>query len=538
MKPIRHNPPSGPYKGPLNLASILKHAMGSKKSLDCLVTVHVGPANSGKTYDTIQALKNSTTGIYLAPLRLLAWEVADKLKADGHMCSLLTGEEKLLIPGAPFLSSTVEMFNPDQEADCIVLDEAQMLADEQRGWAWMRVLAQAKARRLEIIASLDAEVLICKILTKLGHTFTVVRHERLQPLTVAAKPWRIDKPEEHTIYVAFSRAGVLSLKTFLERRGWSVAAIYGNLPPEVKRKQAERFISGEAKLCVATDAIGMGMNLPASKVCFTTMSKYDGVSQRTLTPSEARQIAGRAGRFGVRETGEAGALTIEDVQILKALLAVTPKDLEFARVSPELSDLQSMEGPLAHRLEVWEKQKAIPDGLRDVILPSDLEHQKTLAALLKEKDVEQLGIEAAFTLIKAPASRDTFGYWWACVQSILHNKPFPVPAAMIQKQTFKDHDPLLTSENVVGQCDIYLWLSNRAELADFGAEKEKVLEYKWKLIEHIDQTLASQSDLSRKCKKCFRKLPAVHAYGVCEQCFRLGQRRHMARPKHKKFRFR
>ncbi len=528
-----------PHTGPRpNFASILENALGSKKTLECQVTLHLGPANSGKTYDSVQALKFSSSGVYLAPLRLLAWEVADKLKSEGHLCSLLTGEEKLMIPDAPFLSSTVEMFNPDNYAECIILDEAQMIADDQRGWAWMRVLAQAQAKRLEIIASPDAEKLLLKILHKLGYTVKVARHERLAPLTVADKPWRIDRPEEHTIFVSFSRGGVLSLKTFFERRGWSVAAIYGNLPPEVKRKQAERFLSGEAKLCVATDAIGMGMNLPASKVCFTSMSKYDGQSQRDLTPAEARQIAGRAGRFGVKESGEAGALTREDVELLRVLLQVKPADLEYARISPELEDLAHLRGPLSHRLEVWEKQKAIPEGLKDVILPSDLEHQKTLAALMKEKDVEQLGLDAAFTLIKAPASRETFGYWWACVQSILSGKPFPVPVALAHGQAIRSDDPLLNSENVVGQCDVYLWLSNRAELAQFGKEKEKVLEYKWKLIEHIDATLASQSDMSRKCRKCFRKLPAVHDFGVCQNCFQQGRRRHFARPKHKKFRFR
>src|SRR3989338_2102121 len=113
--------------------TILSKAVGSKKSAHIQVTLHLGPANSGKTYDAIETLKKSASGIYLAPLRLLAWEIADKLNAQGHLCSLLTGEEKVILPGAPFMSSTVEMFNPDSEADFVVLDESQMLADEQRG---------------------------------------------------------------------------------------------------------------------------------------------------------------------------------------------------------------------------------------------------------------------------------------------------------------------------------------------------------------------------------------------------------------------
>src|SRR3989338_3839050 len=176
-----------------NFTSLLADAVGSKRGQDTAVTLHVGPANSGKTYDAVLALKKSANGVYLAPLRLLAWEVADKLNGQGHPCSLLTGEEKVIIPGAPFLSSTVEMFNPDSSVECIVIDESQMISDEQRGWALMRVLAQAKAKRIEIIASPDSERLISKILSKLGYRFTVSMHERLSPLTVASKPWRIDQ---------------------------------------------------------------------------------------------------------------------------------------------------------------------------------------------------------------------------------------------------------------------------------------------------------------------------------------------------------
>ena len=518
-----------------DFTSLLSQAVGSKRGLSTKVTLHLGPANSGKTYDSIETFKKSVTGVYLAPLRLLAWEIADKLNGQGFPCSLLTGEEKVIIPGAPFLSSTVEMFNPDSNPECIVLDEAQMIADEQRGWAWMRVLAQATAAKIEIIASLDAETLITKILAKLGYDFTVVRHERLVPLTVAEQPWRIDAPEEHTIFVTFSRSGVLSLKTYFERRGWTVAAIYGNLPPEVKRKQAERFVSGEAKLCVATDAIGMGVNLPASKVCFTSITKFDGEMQRMLTPSEARQIAGRAGRFGIKESGEAGALTKEALKALQHLLSIEPPQLEFARISPEIADIRDMTGPLASRLDLWEKHKAIPDELKDIILPSDLEQQKTLAGFLKDEEVNRLGLEVVFTLIKAPASRDSMGYWWACVRSLIENKPFPLPLNLAEGVGPREkEDTLLGSENVVEQCDIYLWLSNRQEVSRHGAEKEKVLNYKWGLIEKIDQKLTAKSDLRARCRKCGNTLPVIHSYSVCEECFRRGQRRYFSRPKHGK----
>jgi ATP-dependent RNA helicase SUPV3L1/SUV3 len=252
-----------------------------------------------------------------------------------------------------------------------------------------------------------------------------------------------------------------------------------------------------------------------------------------LTPSEARQIAGRAGRFGIKESGEAGALTREDLKGLQYLLSIEPPQLEFARISPEIADISNMTGPLSQRLDFWEKHKAIPQDLKDVILPSDMTPQKTLAGFLKDEEVKRLGLETVFTLIKAPASRDTIGYWWACVKSVIDNRPFPLPLNLAQdsKGPREKEDTLLGSETIVEQCDIYLWLSNRQEVRRYGIEKEKVLNYKWSLIEKIDQTLTAKNDLRARCRKCGNTLPVIHSYSVCEECFRRGQRRYFARPK-------
>ena len=145
-----------------DFSSILKQSVGSKVNSGTHVTLHLGPANSGKTFSAIEILKQSATGIYLAPLRLLAWEVSDKLNAQGHPCSLLTGEEKIIIPDAPFLSATVEMFNRISRG-LIVLDESQM-PPTLSAVGGMRVLSMAQVRRIEIIASPDSEVLLSKIL--------------------------------------------------------------------------------------------------------------------------------------------------------------------------------------------------------------------------------------------------------------------------------------------------------------------------------------------------------------------------------------
>src|SRR5260370_42336236 len=113
--------------------------------------------------------------------------------------------------------------------------------------------------------------------------------------------------------VGLSREIVLGLKVELERMGRSVSVVYGNLPPEVRRRQAARFAAGETEICVATDAVGMGLNLPADNVCFYELEKFDGKDVRTLTTNEVRQIGGRAGRYGLSQEGLIGALTANNV---------------------------------------------------------------------------------------------------------------------------------------------------------------------------------------------------------------------------------
>ena len=233
------------------------------------ITLHMGPTNSGKTFSGLNNLIAAGSGWYLSPLRLLAHEVFDTLNKRGVACTLLTGEESIETPGARITAATIEMFNPHRSGECIIIDEAHMLADEQRGWAWTRAIMEAAAPEIHIVGSPVSEALVCRLAEELGFSVTVERYERLTPLHVAERPWTLEDLPERTILVAFSRRMVLGLKADLEKKfNRSVAVIYGNLPPEVRLRQAERFASGEAEICVATDAIGMGLNLPADNVCF------------------------------------------------------------------------------------------------------------------------------------------------------------------------------------------------------------------------------------------------------------------------------
>ncbi|MBL8157107.1 MAG: hypothetical protein JNM70_23240, partial [Anaerolineae bacterium] len=259
---------------------------------DQRIVLHIGPPNSGKTHASLQALAEAGSGWYLAPLRLLAFEIFDRLNQQGTLCNLLTGEEHIPIFDAPITSATVEMFNPHQSGRCVVIDEAQMLADADRGWAWTRALMEAEAPEIHVIGPDTARGLIEQMANAAAMPIEVIEHQRLAPIRVAEQAWPLTDLPPRTILVAFSRQTVLHLKTELERMKRTVSVVYGNLPPEVRRKQADRFANGETEICVATDAVGMGLNLPADYVCFYEVEKFDGRNSRLLTAAEVQQIGG------------------------------------------------------------------------------------------------------------------------------------------------------------------------------------------------------------------------------------------------------
>src|SRR5262249_32863571 len=156
-----------------------------------------------------------------------------------------------------------------------------------------------------------------------------------------------------TILVAFSRRRVLHLKTELEMHRRSVSVVYGNLPPEVRRRQADRFAEGQTEICVATDAGGMGLNLPARQVCFFELGKFDGKRMGVGGRGEVHQIGGGGGRYGLSKAGLVGAATRRGLRMLQQLYARSPDELTHARVAPAVEDLEMIPGTLAHRFAQW-----------------------------------------------------------------------------------------------------------------------------------------------------------------------------------------
>ncbi len=279
----------------------------------------VGPTNSGKTHAAIELLRAAQSGVYLAPLRLLALEVHERLEALGVPASLVTGEERIVQPGAQHVSSTVEMVDLGRRVEVAVVDEAQMLQDEQRGWAWTLAIAGVRAKTVLMCGSEDGLHAAQKLATRLGSTLAVRRFERKNPLRVVDAVALGDLRRGDAV-VAFTRNAVVALQAQIAKAGHTTAAIYGSLSPAVRRREAERFRAGSADVLVATDAIGLGLNLPIRRLIFAAVEKYDGVTTRMLRPAEVRQIAGRAGRYGLHEEGLVSALERRDVAIVRAAL--------------------------------------------------------------------------------------------------------------------------------------------------------------------------------------------------------------------------
>ena len=295
------------------------------RALNRRITVVIGPTNSGKSHYALDRLAAAGSGVALAPLRLLALEFQDALAARGVLASLMTGEERQVFPSARHVACTVEMAHTSRPVDVAVIDEAQMLADPDRGAAWTAAIMGIPASEVIVLGAPDCLPLVRRIAALCDEPMEVVRLERKSPLRVATEAVGLAAITDADAVVAFSRREIFTLREQLVARGRTVAVIYGALGPEVRRSESRRFREGDAPTLVATDAIGMGLNLPIRRVVFSALMKWDGRQERSLTPSEVRQIGGRAGRYGQHEEGIVAVLAGGgDPARLRALMETEP----------------------------------------------------------------------------------------------------------------------------------------------------------------------------------------------------------------------
>ncbi|WP_087865755.1 helicase-related protein [Comamonas thiooxydans] len=295
----------------------------------------LGPTNSGKTFDAFNRLAGSSSGVYLGPLRLLALEAYNRLNDEfGIKTTLITGEERRVVADSLITASTIEMLNTAAELDVAVVDEIQMLVDAERGWAWTQAVVGANAREIWLLGALSAEPAIRALASRLGLELEIRKKERKNALKVAKQPLganpcaALKNAQEGDAFIVFSRRDALNLRDDLLQQGRSVACIYGALSPEVREREAHRFSSGDAAVLVATDAVGLGLNLPIRRIIFTSVEKWDGQERQELTVPLLQQIAGRAGRYGHQdEDGIVCGLTITEHRVVQRLMKERQDDL-------------------------------------------------------------------------------------------------------------------------------------------------------------------------------------------------------------------
>lgn len=268
------------------------------------IHVHVGPTNSGKTYRALQALENAKTGIYAGPLRLLAHEVYSRFTAKGKPCALITGEEQRIPEDHDvyFRSCTVEMTPLNDMVDVAIIDEIQMIGDVERGWAWTQAFLGVQAREVHVCGEERAVELIQSLCGTTGDECVIHRYERLSPLQASTESLgsNLNNLQKGDAIISFSRIGIHSLKKVIEKKtGRRCAIVYGSLPPETRAQQAALFNDpdNDYDFLVASDAIGMGLNLEIKRVIFEQTQKRDKFGYRAISTSELKQIGGRAGRY-------------------------------------------------------------------------------------------------------------------------------------------------------------------------------------------------------------------------------------------------
>ena len=465
------------------------------------VTLYVGPPNSGKTHAAFERLAQAHDGAYLAPLRLLALEGRDRLVGRGVPCSLLTGEENVPAVDSRVVSSTIEMVGTNKPIDVAVIDEAQMIFDASRGWAWTQAIVAVPANEVIIICSAYAVPAIENLLGLCGERCTVRHFERKQHVELLAQPVPISALKLGDAVVAFSRRDVLMLRDQIAASGHPVSVIYGALPPEVRRREAERFATGESHILVATDAIGMGLNLPIRRVLFSTMTKFDGQGDRTLEESEVHQIAGRAGRYGIHEEGFVGVLKEAEptaARTLKDLLPRTPRaphDFK-APVAPNGWHVDTIASRL-HKtklrevLGVFMEQLKLDDAHFAV---AELDQMLDLAEQL-DRCAASLKLKERFTYAQAPVDTRTENQvqeylGWASSHALTGRAGRPWFLSDVD-----GHSRLDRMEQALRACTLWLWLDLRFPGA-YG-HLEEVIELRSQLNDGIERQLKGKRPLAQ-----------------------------------------
>ena len=276
----------------------------------------LGPTNTGKTFVAIEKMLNYESGIFGFPLRLLAREVYDKcvLKVGASKVALITGEEKIIPSSADYFICTVESMPKDKSVEFVAIDEIQMCADRERGHIFTDRLLNFRGKKLTMFLGSQVMKGVIKDLIK---NVNFENKDRFSKLTYGGFK-KVSRLERKSAIIAFSIEDVYAIAELIRRQKGGAAVIMGSLSPKTRNSQVELYQSGDVDYLVATDAIGMGLNMDINEIYFSNLKKFDGKKTRRLNLVEISQIAGRAGRFKndgfFGTTGECEVLNSDEIE--------------------------------------------------------------------------------------------------------------------------------------------------------------------------------------------------------------------------------
>ena len=283
------------------------------------ISAVLGPTNTGKTFFAIETMLSFNTGMMGFPLRLLAREVYDKIieKIDPSVVALITGEEKIIPLNAKYFLCTVESMPLDKDLEFVGIDEIQMCNDHERGHIFTDRLLNLRGEKLTMFMGSNT---IKSIIEKLDEDIEFINKERFSKLSFSGHK-KISRIERKSVIIAFSTEEVYAIAELIRRQKGGAAIVMGSLSPKTRNAQVNLYQSGDVDYLVATDAIGMGINMDLDNVYFSNLKKFDGKKIRRLNLYEIGQIAGRAGRylnngyFGI--TGDCGEISSDDAEVIE-----------------------------------------------------------------------------------------------------------------------------------------------------------------------------------------------------------------------------
>lgn len=471
--------------------------------------IHVGGTNTGKTYQGFKRLIEAKTGIYIAPLRLLALEGQDTLLNKGVPCSLTTGEESDVRPWDTHICVTPEVADLSRNYDVAVIDECQMIADKQRGYAWTRAILGIKAKEIHLCVSPEGIDLVRTVLKTQNESYEIVKHERKVPLLCMEHEITLEEIQPGDALIFFSKLKVLALAEQLKRNGKETAIIYGALPSATRRKQMQLFLEGKLTYIVATDAIGMGLNLPIKRVLFMETDKFDGERRRKLTPSEVRQIAGRAGRYKMYDVGFVGAIGCDLAYIRNCLSEeIQPFSKAVVDYTWDIIDLPYDNIDI---LKTWAELRAkTPFIKRDVYRQIQLIEKLRENSFSLSKQDEFLCSRVSFDVNDGIMLKTFF----SLLRKHLTNRPIYQPR-LYKKGTYYSLEEL---EEYSKKLDLYY---SFCRIYGYEVDEEKLMNCREYAAEKINRILLYHLRHNiRYCEWCGNPLPSYTQGRLCATCYK------------------